>query len=107
MTNGIPAGGALGRVRPEDITVAQDHLFDVSVHLTMIVRRAEDEAARVLAAHDRLTVREVVDTWRAANRSLAEAAYRLDWIQTTIRSQRDGIIAALEAELARERRELN
>jgi len=107
MTNGIPAGGALGRVRPEDITIAQDHLLDVTTHLVMIARRAEDDAARVLASHDRLTVRDAVDTWRAVNRSLAEAVYRLEWIHTTIRAQRTGIIAALEAEAACKRHDLN
>lgn len=107
MDHGIPAGGALGRVRPEDITVAQDHLFDVTCHLVMVARRAEDEAARVLAAHDRLSVKEAVDAWRAVNRSLAEAAYRLEWIHTTIRAQRDGILAALDAVTLNERRELN
>ncbi|WP_237213334.1 hypothetical protein [Falsiroseomonas oryziterrae] len=107
MTNGIPAGGALGRVRPEDIIIAQDHLYELTIHLGMISRRADDEVARVLASHDRITVREAIDAWRAVNRSLIEAIYRLDWIQTTIRSQRDGILEALEAKAAQERRELN
>jgi hypothetical protein len=107
MSNGIPAGGALGRVRPEDIIVAQDHLLDVATHLAIIARSADDEAARILASHDRFTVREAVDAWRTVNRRLAEATYRLDWIYTAIRAQRDGIVAALEADTARERRDLN
>lgn len=107
MDHGIPAGGALGRVRPEDVIIAQDHLSELAIHLGMILHRAEDEVARALANHDRLSVREALDAWRATNRSLAEAAYRLAWIATTIRSQRDGILAALEAEVALERRELN
>jgi len=107
MTNGIPAGGALGRVRPEDIIIAQDHLQALSIHLAMISHRADDEVARVLASHERLSVREVADAWRKVNRSLVEAIYRLDWISTTIRSQRDGILEALEVKTDQERRELN
>jgi len=63
--------------------------------------------ARVLASHDRLTVREAVAAWRGANRSLAEAAYRHGWIHMTIRAQRNGILVALDTEAARERHDLN
>ncbi|WP_270935990.1 hypothetical protein [Falsiroseomonas oryzae] len=105
MTEGIPADGAPARVPPEDFIVALDQLFAVWVRLNQLARLHDDEAARILAEYRSFTVGEAVEAWREVNRKMTETVHRLEWIETTMRGQRDGIVGALETAAQNEENE--
>ena len=96
MTEGISAGGAPARVDPEDFASNADHLYVTSAQLSQLANLHAQEVLRFSADPERYTAQEVVGAWQEANAKVNQAMQHLAFVTKAIRTQRDGVVAALE-----------
>lgn len=97
MNEGTHACGAPARVDPDEFANATDHLYAALAWLTRLQSLHAHEAARFGANPENTTAADIVSAWQAANAKVREAMAHLVFVTDILRSQRDRVVAALEA----------